>query len=285
MVPTKPALAHISSSRSAGGVVAKRPSFTGLRRNTQFHRRGSIAALTEGARGKLLQSIQSKSQSSKYAADAAAEFVLSRWWRVYCFLCFLLGWVGQLGSLVGLFQTPHRWWYEGDNHFIYSQVTFITSTIFIYMNLSLSMNRPAGSTPRMLMMYPLVTLVYFTIFTKGVIWGLPPEEYINHVLNQCFHLVGLLFCPALRRYILRGGLGLIIKDISMFIVAYYSWIWQCFATLGSWPYDFLDMREKDGNIMFLGVMVGCYCTVSINYYLCVKVEQIMGGAANQAKTE
>jgi len=227
--------------------------------------------------------IKSKSKSNKRAAAAAADFALSRWWRLYCLLSCLAGCAGQMGSLLGLFQTPSQYWFETDSHFIYSQITFVTSTLFIYMNFSLTINRPSGSTPRTLLMYPVVTLAYFTIFTKGIVWGLSPQEYMNHVLNQALHQFSLLFCPALRRYILRGGLGLAMKDITFFVFAYYFWIWQCFFSLGRWPYDFLDMREKQGNIIFSGVAVGCYIMVALNFYLCSIMERMMTGNNDKKK--
>ena len=131
------------------------------------------------------------------------------------------------------------------------------------------------------MMYPVVTFAYFTVFTHGVIFGLSYTEYMNHVLNQALHVYAVLFCPAIRRYILRGGLGLIMKDITFFCIAYYFWIWQCFLSLGKWPYDFLDMREMQGNTIFFGVVVGCYITVWGSFYMCKFVEK-RGGEAKEA---
>jgi hypothetical protein len=181
---------------------------------------------------------------------------------------------------MGFFDPPphrYKYWYETDTHFVYSQITFITSTLFIYNNFALTTNRPSGSMPRMLLMYPVVTFAYFTIFTGGVVFGLTPTEYMNHVLNQVLHQYSLLFCPAIRRYILRGGIGLCYKDITFFVIAYYAWIWQCFMSLGRWPYDFLDMRERKGNIIFFGVVVGCYVMVTVNFALCKLSEKTFGG--------
>ncbi|GMH72012.1 hypothetical protein TrVE_jg7293 [Triparma verrucosa] len=249
-----------------------------------------ILKLTNDQRKKLLSKvktkIQKKSLSSSRAAAAAVDFRLSRWWRFYCFWAACAGVAGQLCSLLGLFNKPdptrspydpHRLWYDpwfaSDPHFVYQQITFVTSTLYIYNYYSLTTNRPSGSIPRILMVYPIVTIAYFTVFTGGQILGLTVTEYMNHVLNQVLHVYAVLYCDSIRRYILKSGLGLILKDATFFCIAYYCWIWQCYFSLGKWPYDFLDLRESLGNKIFFAVAAGCYLVVVVNFKVCVWVEE------------
>jgi len=234
--------------------------------------------MTKGQRQKLLKNVKKQltkeSLSSKRAAAAAEEFKLTRWWRFYCFIAASAGIMGQLSSLLGLFHGEKlSYWFETDNHFVYQQITFVTSTLYCYNYYSLTTNRPSGSIPRILMCYPIVTFAYFTVFTGGQILGLSATEYMNHVLNQALHVYAVLFCSAIREYILRGGVGLILKDITFFIIAYYCWIWQCFFSLGKWPYDFLDLRVTQGNSIFGGVAAGCYIVVWVMFNLCKFVER------------
>jgi len=51
-------------------------------------------------------------------------------------------------------------------------------------------------------------------------------------------------------------------------VAYYCWIWQCYLSLGRWPYDFLDLREPFGNKIYAGIAVIMYVVVFIQHSSC-----------------
>ncbi|GMH75871.1 hypothetical protein TL16_g06897 [Triparma laevis f. inornata] len=260
----------------------------------------NIMKLTNEQRKSLLErvkkKIQTKSLSSKRAAAAASDFSLSRWWRFYCFFAACAGAAGQLSSLLGLFNSPrsppfdpnNSWydpWYASDSHFVYQQITFVTSTLYIYNYYSLTTNRPSGSIPRILMVYPIVTIAYFTVFTGGQIFGLTITEYMNHVFNQILHVYAVLYCDSIRRYIIKSGIGLIMKDATFFCVAYYCWIWQCYFSLGKWPYDFLDLRVGLGNKIFFAVAAGCYAVVYCNFKVCVWVEKKVNEAAEKKETE
>ena len=140
-----------------------------------------ILQLSKDQRKELLTKVKKqftkKSQSSKKAAFAAEEFRLSRFWRLYCFFAASAGIMGQLSSLIGFFHGEAlSYWFETDNHFVYQQITFVTSTLYIYNYYNLTTNRPSGSIPRILMCYPVVTFAYFTVFTGGQVFGLTYTE-------------------------------------------------------------------------------------------------------------
>lgn len=126
---------------------------------------------------------------------------------------------------------------------------------------------------------------YFTVFTGGQIFGLTITEYMNHVFNQILHVYAVLYCDSIRRYIIKSGIGLIMKDATFFCVAYYCWIWQCYFSLGKWPYDFLDLRVGLGNKIFFAVAAGCYAVVYCNFKVCVWVEKKVNEAAEKKETE
>jgi len=64
-----------------------------------------------------------------------------------------------------------------------------------------------------------------------------------------------------------------LKDVTFFCTAYYCWIWQCYLSLGKWPYDFLDLRERLGNSIFFGVAVAMYGVVLLSFWACQKQEK------------
>ena len=107
---------------------------------------------------------------------------------------------------------------------------------------------------------------------------------MNHVLNQALHFFAILFCEDIRKYIIRGGMGLIFKDTTFFIIAYYSWIWQCFFSLGKWPYDFLDLRTALGNKIFGGVAAGCFVVVWLSFSACKFVEARIEEGGGKGRT-
>lgn len=234
----------------------------------------------EPAKKQRLSKIKTKlrtptpSKSYVRAGLAYDEFEISPFWRLYSLFAATVGIMGHLGSLVGLFgDSPVLLlWYETDSHFVYSQITFVTSSIYIINATNLVWNRPAGSLPRILIVYPVVTFAYFTIFTGGALLGFTHNVYINHFWNQVIHVIMMLFCPGLRRYILDSGLRLILKDVTFFGCTYWVWIWQCFFSLGKWPYDFLDLRTGVGNGIFFGVVVGMYVVTCTCYWLCKRWE-------------
>ncbi|GMI23079.1 hypothetical protein TeGR_g9797 [Tetraparma gracilis] len=214
------------------------------------------------------------------------DSMLSAPWRVYAFLAAVVGLVGHFGSLTGFFAPEDdpahwRWWHETyPDVFVYQQLTFITSSLYIYTMMTTALTgRSGGDTTKFLLAYPIVTIAYFTVFTGGVFWGLWTSEYLNHLVNQCIFLVYALGCKDVRKYILRHGWmgpkGVNII-VAKFVVCYYGWIWACWMTLGTWPYPFMNLFETGANVIFGGIAAGCFALTAALYLAVGLIEDRFG---------
>jgi len=92
-----------------------------------------VKAVGKGVRN-LSRTPKKPSRSNISAGSALEHFAISPLWRVYAAFAAFVGFFGHFSSLVGLFNDDTKWrmWHETDSHFVYQQITFVTSTIYCY---------------------------------------------------------------------------------------------------------------------------------------------------------
>jgi hypothetical protein len=115
--------------------------------------------------------------------------MISRAWRVYACFAAALALYGHLGSILGV-EFGGTMWHEREPTFVYQQLTFATSTLYIYNCVSCMLTgRVGGDTTKILLCYPIVTLAYFTVFTGFKFWGeFNGTAGVNHLFNQVYTL-------------------------------------------------------------------------------------------------